>query len=108
MKFISFIHNKYKVLASPSYKKDVARYLWFIVKGDGTIWEGIEDKNDAKESLKEVKETDPNAKIISRSKMDQTKLAEFFKNHGVPQRMIDKGFKDAKKDAKLGRDDPWA
>jgi len=85
-----------------NYAKDAARYMWFIVKGDGTIWEGIEDPNDAKTSLKELKETDKDAKIISRSKIDKEKLAEFFKNNKVPKHMIDKGLREAKKSIKMG------
>lgn len=81
-------------------KKEVARYLWFVVKGDGTIESGFEYNSDGKEYLKEVKEYDKTAKLIHRSKLDPTKLATFFKAQGVPQRMLDKGYKDAKKDSK--------
>ena len=80
-----------------NYAKDAARYLWFIVKSDGTIWEGIEDLNDAKTSLKELKETDTGAKLISRSKMDKEKLADFFKRNKVPKHMLNKGLREAKK-----------
>ena len=98
-----------KIEAAIDYKfaKDAARYLWFIVKSDGTIWEGLEDRDDAKESLKEVKETDKNAKLVSRSRMDKEKLAEFFKNNKVPKHMVNKGHREAKKDVKMSKDDPW-
>ena len=88
-------------------KKDVARYMWFVVKGDGTLDSGFEYNSDAKDYLKEVKEYDKQAKVSNRSKVDPEKLAEFFKAQGVPQRMLDKGHRDAKKDAKMAKDDPW-
>jgi len=85
-------------------KKEVARYLWFIVRSQGDwkdkIETGYEDRSDAKDYLNEIKEYDKGAKIFHRSKVDPEKLAEFFKAQGVPQRMLDKGYKDAKKDAK--------
>lgn len=43
------------------------------------------------------------AKMFHRSKVDPDKLAEFYKGCGVPQRMLDKGFRDSKKDAKMAK-----
>jgi len=91
-----------------SDKQEVARYLWFVLKGDGSVWTGYEDRNDAKEDLKELKETDKKATMVAREKVDPATLAKFFKNCGVPQSMLNKGYRDAKQDAKLSRSDPWA
>ena len=95
-----------------SDKKEVARYLWFIVRSQGDwkdkIDTGFEYNSDAKDYLKEIKEYDKGAKLFHRSKVDPEKLAEFFKAQGVPQRMLDKGHRDAKKDAKMAKEDPWS
>jgi len=104
MKYI----EKIKVLSDSNYKKEVARYLWFVLKGDGSVWTGYEDRDDAKEELKELKETDKEAKMLAREKVEPTTLAQFFKGCGVPQALLDKGYRDAKQDAKLARSDPWA
>jgi len=94
-----------------SNKKEVARYLWFIVRSQGDwkdkIETGFEDNSDAKDYLKEIKEYDKGSKMFHRSKVDPEKLAAFFKAQGVPQRMLDKGHRDAKKDVKMAKDDPW-
>jgi hypothetical protein len=89
------------------YAKDAAKYMWFIVKSDGSIHEGNESRDDAREALKELRETDRGAKLVNRSKVDSTKLAEFYKKNGVPQHMLEKGYREAKKDDKLAKDDPW-
>lgn len=86
--------------ANMEEKKEIARYLWFVVKSDGTLESGFEYNSDGKDYLKEVKEWDKGAKLIHRSKVDPIKLATFFKAAGVPPRMLDKGYRDAKKDAK--------
>jgi hypothetical protein len=88
-------------VTADDYKKEAARYLWFIVRGNGKIDTGFEYNSDAKDYLKEVKEYDKEAKLLNRTKVDPAKLTEFYKGCGVPQRMLDKGYRDAKKDAKM-------
>lgn len=94
---------------TPQEKKDAARYLWFVLRGDGSIYSGYEIREDCKDDLKELKESpeNKNAKIVSRSKVDQAKIAEFYKGSGVPKGMLNKGHRDAKKDAKLDKEDPF-
>ena len=90
-------------------KKDAARYLWFVIKGDGSIYSGYEEREDCKDDLKELKESpeNKNAKIVSRSKVDPSKLEKFYKGSGVPKNMLGKGHREAKRDAKLDRADPF-
>jgi hypothetical protein len=84
-----------------SYNKEAARYLWFVIRGNGEIYSGYEFRDDAKEDVKELKEHgDVGVKISYREKIDPAKLAAFYKAIKVPQRMLDKGLRDAKKDAK--------
>jgi hypothetical protein len=90
-----------------SYKKDAARYLWFVVRSDGTISEGNEYRSDGMDSLKETKEHDANAKLVSRKKVDPAELAAFYKRNGVPINMLDKGFRDALRDAKKEAGGSW-
>lgn len=109
--FCSMVEARYEIVCGPSAqeKRDAARYLWFVLRGDGSIYSGYEIREDCKDDLKELKESpeNKNAKIVSRSKVDPAKLAKFYKGSGVPKNMLGKGHKDAKKDAKLDKEDPF-
>jgi hypothetical protein len=89
---------KVKKVCADSYAKDAARYMWFVVHHDGAIDSGWEYREDGLDALRETKETDPQAKLVGRVRMDKAKLAEFFKRAGVSPQMAQKGFRAVRKE----------
>jgi len=87
-----------KKVQADDYAKQAARYMWFIIKSDGSIDSGWEDKDDGKTSLKETLELDPGAKLVSRMRVDKNKLNEFFKGAGVTPKMAEKSFRNVRKE----------
>lgn len=102
---MGYVSRINKIVASEYDENfEVAKYMWFVVKSDGTIWCGNEYRSDAVDAWKETKESDPNAKLISRVKMDKEKLHKWFKEQGLSDAIIEKGLKAIKLERKESRD----
>jgi hypothetical protein len=78
--------------------KEVSKYLYFVLL-DGKIYEGNEYKSDAINAMKELKSYVLGVvTMVSRKKIDQVLLRDFFERNGVSEKRQAWGLKNADKD----------